>query len=456
MVFTSINPATGNQSKEIEPWGAEQLERALKQTAEATPHWAATDILERANLLRRAGILLRERRDDYARLITLEMGKLFAESQAEIEKCAWGCEHYVNQGPPFIADEIVITEAKKSYVAYRPLGALLALMPWNFPFWQVFRCAAPTLLAGNTAVLKHASNVPRCALAIEELFADAGFPQGVFTTLMITAETVPALIADPRIHAVSLTGSESVGRKVAALAGHHLKKHVLELGGSDPFIVLADADLDYTVSHALASRFSNAGQSCIAAKRFIVVDAIADQFVALFKSAVEKLKPGDPFDPGTTLAPLAREDLRDELHHKVTQSIQQGEINVSGCTPIDGPGFFYAASILDNIRDGMPAYNDELFGPVAAIIRVRDAHEALRIANASRYGLGASVWTQNIAHGEAFARQLEAGLCFVNAIVKSNPNLPFGGVKASGYGREPSHYGMREFMNVKTVWVDNI
>jgi succinate-semialdehyde dehydrogenase/glutarate-semialdehyde dehydrogenase len=352
-----------------------------------------------------------------------------------------------------VADEVIPSDAGKSLVAYQPLGTVLAVMPWNFPLWQVFRFAAPALAAGNTALLKHASNVPQCALAIERVFTDAGFPSGVFKTLMIRAAQVEQVIGDARVHAVTLTGSEAAGRQVAAAAGTHLKKSVLELGGSDPFIVLADADLEATVNTALVSRFQNAGQSCIAAKRFIVVDDIADAFVERFTSGVETLQPGNPNDAHTTLAPMAREDLRNELHAQVNDSLARGATAVTGCAPLAGPGFFYAASILDHVTPGMPAYEQELFGPVAAVIRVRNETEALAVANASRFGLGASVWTQDAARGERLARQIQSGACFVNGLVKSDPRLPFGGVKASGYGRELSHHGLREFVNAKTLWV---
>jgi succinate-semialdehyde dehydrogenase/glutarate-semialdehyde dehydrogenase len=330
---------------------------------------------------------------------------------------------------------------------------VLAIMPWNFPVWQVFRFAAPALMAGNTGLLKHASNVPRSALAIEHLFVEAGFPQGVFKTLMIPAATVQRVIEDPRVHAVTLTGSESAGRKVAAVAGANLKKTVLELGGSDPFIVLPDADLDLAVKNAVASRYMNAGQSCIAAKRFIVTRAVADDFVAAFRDAVAELQPGDPMNETTTLAPMARRDLRDELHLQVTESIAQGAEKVIGCEAVDGPGSYYQASIIDHVKPGMCAYEEELFGPVAIVIRVEDEAEAVAVANSSRFGLGGSVWTQDTARGERLARQVDSGAVFVNGMVKSDPRLPFGGVKASGYGRELSRLGIQEFVNAKTVWV---
>ena len=453
MVFTSINPANGTVLWEMPAWGDTQLEAALQETAHATPTWAATPLEKRCALMRKAGQLLRERREDLARIITLEMGKLIKEARSEIDKCAGVCDYYAEHGATFLADEIIASDAGKSYVAYQPMGTVLAIMPWNFPFWQVFRFAAPTLVAGNTGLLKHASNVPQCALAIEKIFRDAGFPFGVFCSLMIPATQEERVIADPRVHAVTLTGSESVGRKVAACAGAHLKKSVLELGGSDPFIVLADADMELAVSNAVASRFLNAGQSCIAAKRFIVVDTIADEFVARFKTTVEQLVTGDPLNETTTLAPMARPDLCNELHQQVTDSINQGAVAITGCAPVAGPGAYYQASILDHVTSVTRAYHEELFGPVAMVIRAQHAEDALRIANASRFGLGGSVWTRDNAHGEALALRVHAGACFVNGMVKSDPRLPFGGTKASGYGRELSHHGMHEFLHAKTIWV---
>lgn len=453
MPFLSINPANGQILKRFEIWRQDQLQATLSEAAASAAPWSATPLEARAELLRKAALLLRARRDELARLITLEMGKLIKESRSEIEKCAWACEYYADHGARFLADELITTEAGKSYITYEPLGTVLAVMPWNFPFWQVVRFAAPSLMAGNTVLLKHAANVPQCALAIEEVFAQAGFPQGVFRSLLITAEQVSELIADSRVHAVTLTGSEVAGRAVAKQAGEHLKKTVLELGGSDAFIVLEDADLGLSVSHAVASRFLNAGQSCIAAKRFIVVEAIADAFLERLTAQVQALKPGDPLDEGTSLAPLARTDLRDELHGQITASLASGAMAVTGCAPIAGPGVFYSASILDRVKPGMRAFEEELFGPCAALIRARDEEEAILLANASRYGLGSSLWTGDVSRGERLARRLQCGLSFVNGIVKSDPRLPFGGVKASGYGRELSYFGLREFVNAKTVWI---
>ena len=453
MAFTTLNPASGELVEEFPVWDETQLEAALAQSAAATEGWQATSMVKRSEMMHRAAEVLRTRSDELAGLITLEMGKLLKEAKAEVEKCAWVCDYYAEQGPAFLADDLIESDAARSLIAYQPLGTVLAVMPWNFPFWQVMRFAAPTLMAGNTGVLKHASNVPQCALAIESVFHEAGFPEGVFSTLMISAAQVEGVIRDPRIHAVTLTGSEPAGRKVAATAGEVLKPSVLELGGSDPFIVLEDADLDLAVAQGVASRFLNSGQSCIAAKRFIVVDAIADEFVARFCAEVEGLMPGDPLDAATSLAPMAREDLRDEIHQQVAESVTQGAAVVTGGFPLKRNGAYYAATILDKVEPRQRAYREELFGPVAIIIRARDEDDALRIANDSPFGLGGSVWTANSTRGEAAARRVQSGCCFVNGMVKSDPRLPFGGIKNSGYGRELSLLGIREFVNAKTIWI---
>jgi succinate-semialdehyde dehydrogenase/glutarate-semialdehyde dehydrogenase len=453
VTFRSINPANGNTLGETASFTVIQLEAALNAAAAAVPHWQARPIPERCQLLRTAAAVLRRRAEELARLITLEMGKPITESRAEIEKSALGCEYYAGAAPSFLADEVIESDAGRSLVAYQPLGTVLAIMPWNFPFWQVFRFAAPALAAGNTGLLKHASNVPQCALAIESVFHEAGFPGGVFTSLMIPSTQVAHVIEDRRVHAVTLTGSEPAGRQVAAAAGAQIKKSVLELGGSDAFIVLEDADLEQAVATAVTSRFLNAGQSCIAAKRFIVVEAVAGEFVARFKEAVEALQVGDPLQESTQLGPLARVDLRDELHQQVVESITQGAVAITGCNPESGPGAYYQASILDHVRPGVRAYHEELFGPVASIIRAVDGEDAIRIANDTDFGLGGSVWTRDSARGERVARQLECGCAFVNGLVKSDPRLPFGGIKHSGYGRELSRLGIHEFVNAKTVWI---
>lgn len=453
MGFEVINPATGEKVTEIAAWDSEQLESALAAVAAASPAWRNTPMAERCALMHKAAEVLRTNKEKYAAIVTQEMGKLINDARAEVEKCASGCDFYAENGPGFLADEAIETDAGKSYVAYLPLGTVLAVMPWNFPLWQVFRFAAPALIAGNTGILKHASNVPQCALLIEDVFKLAGFPDNVFRSLMIRASQVQAVIEDSRVHAVTLTGSEAAGRQVAATAGNSLKKSVLELGGSDAFIVLEDADLDLTVQQAVVSRFLNTGQSCIAAKRFIVVDAIVEDFVTRFKAVVEALQTGDPMDESTTLAPMARTDLRDELHVQVTDTLAAGAVAVTGCEPVDSAGAYYKASILDRVEPGMRAYHEELFGPVAIVIHARDEEDALRIANDSPYGLGSSVWTQDLARGEALARRVEAGCTFVNGMVKSDPRLPFGGIKNSGYGRELSQHGIREFTNTKTIWI---
>ena len=453
MAFQSINPATDEVLANYDTWNQTQLDDALQLVADASAPWQAMALDERCYLVRNAGVQLRKQKKQLAQTITLEMGKLIADSEAEVEKCASGCDFYADNGPAFLKDEIIETDAGKSFVCYQPIGTVLAVMPWNFPLWQVFRFAAPALVAGNTGLLKHASNVPQCALAIEQIFEDAGFPQNVFRTLMISASQVQSVIEDDRVSAVTLTGSEPAGRQVASHAGANIKKSVLELGGSDPFVVLEDADLGLTVKNAVVSRFLNSGQSCIAAKRFIVVESVASTFIEEFKKQVEKLKVGNPLDKETTLAPMARKDLRDELHQQVVDTISNGATAVVGCQPVDGPGAFYQASILAGVTPGMRAYEEEFFGPVAIVINAKDEVDALRIANDSRFGLGGSVWTANTKRGEEFARKVQAGCVFVNGFVKSDPRLPFGGIKASGYGRELSHHGLHEFVNAKTVWV---
>lgn len=453
MVMETLNPATGEKIKTFETWEDSELQQVLQDVADASPPWRATPFEQRATLMTKAAAELRDNIDHYASLITLEMGKPVKEAKGEIEKCAWVCDYYAENAAAFLADEMIESDAGKSFVAYLPLGTVLAVMPWNFPFWQVLRFAAPGLMAGNTGVLKHASNVPQCALAIEDIFRKAGFPENVFRALMIPASQVKGVIEDARIHAVTLTGSEPAGRQVAATAGGAIKKSVLELGGSDAFVVLEDADLAAAATAGVASRFLNNGQSCIAAKRFIVVESVADDFLSLFKQKIEALKVGDPTQDDTNLGPMARQDLRDEMHIQVQDSIKQGAIAALGCRPIDGPGAYYQPSVLDKVVPGVRAYEEELFGPVAIVIRAKDEDDALRIANDSRFGLGGSVWTQDKNRGERFARRMESGATFVNGLVKSDPRLPFGGIKASGYGRELSVNGIREFVNAKTIWI---
>lgn len=455
--FTSINPANGETLASIPMWDINNIDHALEKVSHSYSDWSSASLTTRAELMKKLAASLREQREPLARLITLEMGKLITESRSEIDKCAAVCDYYAEQAALFLSDEHITTDAGKSFVAYQSLGTVLAIMPWNFPFWQVFRFAAPALMAGNCAVLKHASNVPQCAQAIETLFLDAGFPEHCFKTLMIPASLVAHVINSPHIHAITLTGSEAAGRAVAATAGQALKKCVLELGGSDAFIVLEDANLELAVSTAVTTRFLNAGQSCIAGKRFIVVDAIANEFVDRFKAAIEQLSIGDPLSEDTTLAPLARMDLRDELHQQVQQTLSEGAVALTGCHLVGDPeydsGAYYPASLLDHLTPSMYAAREELFGPVAGILRVTNEQHAMQIANSSRFGLAGSIWTEDQERGEHLARQLESGAAFVNGLVKSDPRLPFGGIKDSGYGRELSHHGMHEFLNIKTIWI---
>jgi succinate-semialdehyde dehydrogenase/glutarate-semialdehyde dehydrogenase len=453
MSMLSINPVTGQTIQFFPIWQADTIDTVLREVESAQVGWALLSVEQRAVYMRQLAGVFRQRRDDYAHLITDEMGKLLKEARAEIDKCAWGCDYFAEHASTYLADEIIVSDASRSLVVYQPLGTLLCIMPWNFPFWQLIRAAAPAMMAGNTVVLKHASNVPRCALALEEAFREAGFPANTFRTLMITANQAETVIADKRIAAVTLTGSNAAGRKVATIAGQHLKKCVLELGGSDPFIVLDDADLEFTAAQAVTARFQNMGQSCIAAKRFILVDAIADTFVQRFKMLTSELRSGDPKLETTTLAPMARADLRDILHAQVERSLAMGATLVTGGKLVGTEGAYYAPTILDQVRPGIPAFDEELFGPVAVMVRVKNAEEAIRLANQSPFGLGGSVWTRDVTRGEAIARQIQAGSVFVNGVVKSDPRLPFGGIKESGFGRELSYHGIREFVNIKTVWV---
>lgn len=454
MAFVSQNPANDEVLASYENWDEAQIDNALSTAASAAGQWSSRPLQERCDLLRKAGDVIRRRREELAKLATLEMGKLYREALAEIDKCALVCDYYADHAAEFLSDEVIESDAGRSFVAYQPLGTVLAVMPWNFPFWQVMRFAAPALAAGNTGLLKHASNVPQCAMGLESIFTEAGFPEGVFTNLMIGSGQVERVIRDPRVHAVTLTGSEPAGRAVASTAASEIKKSVLELGGSDAFVVLDDADLEWTLDQGVMSRFLNAGQSCIAAKRFILVDAIADEFVARFAEKVAALRVGEPMDEASQLGPMARADLVDELHQQVADSISAGARAVTGCAPVeDVQGAYYQASILDGVKPGMRAWDEEFFGPVAIVIRAKDEEEALAIANDSRFGLGGSVWTSDSQRGEDFARKLKCGCAFVNGLVKSDPRLPFGGIKASGFGRELSHHGMHEFVNAKTIWV---
>ncbi len=452
-MFESRNPATGELIDQFELLDETALAHKLDYADKCFSTWSSWRFEQRAKVFKTAAALLRERKSQYSRLISLEMGKLKAEADAEIDKCAKACDYYADNAAALLADQPVTTEALNSYVTYQPLGCILGIMPWNFPFWQVLRFLITTVMAGNVALVKHAPCVPQCALAIESLFADAGAPKGLVQTLFIDNAQVANIIGDSRVQGVSLTGSVNAGKQVALEAAKHLKKVVLELGGSDPFIVLADADIDKAAEIACKSRFSNAGQVCVAAKRFIVVDDIADQFVEAFVAKASRLVLGNPLNELSTLAPMAREDLRDNVSAQVMQCIAQGARILAG-GGASQTGYFYEATILDHVTPDMLAFKEEIFGPVAAIVRVRDESEALALANQTEFGLGASVWTQDLAKGEHFARQLEAGVCFVNRLVGSDIRMPFGGVKSSGLGRELATEGIREFCNVKSIWID--
>jgi succinate-semialdehyde dehydrogenase/glutarate-semialdehyde dehydrogenase len=454
MPIRSINPTTGEAIRDYEETSPRRVDEIVASCHETFLDWRRARFADRAVLMKKAAAVLRENAEEYARLMALEMGKVLREGRSEIEKCAWVCEFYAANAEAFLAPEPVKTDASRSFVSFQPLGVVLAVMPWNFPFWQVFRFAAPGLMAGNTGVLKHASNVPGCALAVEDVFRRAGFPEYAFRTLLIGSKLVGPVVENAHVRAVTLTGSAPAGRSVAKTAGEALKKTVLELGGSDAYVVLEDADLEETVATCVTSRLINAGQSCIAAKRFIVVEPLRERFEKLFVETMRAKRMGDPLEDGVDIGPQAREDLRDDLHRQVVTSIEKGARCLLGGEIPEGPGAFYPPTVLAGVHRGMPAYDEELFGPVAAIIPATDEAEALRIANDSIFGLGAAVFTRDSARGERIAStDLDAGACFVNAFVRSDPRLPFGGVKESGYGRELSAYGIREFVNIKTVYV---
>ena len=449
----AINPATGRLVRDYPETEPREVESRLARAARAFPAWRDAGFAARATCLTRAARLLRDGKDRFARLMTEEMGKLIGAAEAEAEKCAWGCDHFAEHAERLLAPETIATDASRSLVRCEPLGPILAVMPWNFPFWQAVRAAAPALMAGNVIVLKHASNVPGCALALEELFSSAGCAAGVFTTLLLPSRLAERLVDHEVIRAVTLTGSEEAGRAIAARAGAAIKKMVLELGGSDPFVVLADADLASVIPQAVTARMQNNGQSCIAAKRFIVEGPLAERFEQGFASRVASLTVGDPLDRATEVGPLARADLCDTLDRQVQESIACGARLLAGGKRLPGPGFFYAPTVLADVTPGMPAFDEETFGPLAAVIRARDQAHAIALANLSRYGLGASLWTADRERGEAMTARIEAGAVFVNGIVKSDPRLPFGGIKHSGHGRELGAPGIREFVNLKTVWI---
>lgn len=453
MPIQTINPATGRIEKTFVEFSKEEIKKAIDDSHQAFLRWKKTDFYERSKLMKNVASVLKNKRDEYAFIITTEMGKPIKQSIAEIEKCAWVCEYFADNSEKMLEKEIIETDASESYVEFDPLGIILAVMPWNFPFWQVFRFAAPSIMAGNVGLLKHSSNVPMCALAIEQIFLNAGFPKNVFKTLLIGSEPVKEIIKDPRIKAATLTGSEPAGRKIAETCGKELKKIVLELGGSDPFIVLDDVNIDEVVKFAVNARLINNGQSCIASKRFIVVENIYEEFSYKFITAMEQVKIGDPMDESTELGPIAREDLLYELDALVKESVSKGAKILTGGKILPGRGFYYAPTILDNLKKGMSAYDEEIFGPVASLIKAKDVEDAIRIANDSPLGLGASIWTGNIQKAKEIATEIESGSVFINGMVKSDPRLPFGGVKNSGYGRELSHYGIKEFVNIKSIWI---
>jgi succinate-semialdehyde dehydrogenase/glutarate-semialdehyde dehydrogenase len=453
MDVAAINPATGQTVKVYRETTAEEVRAAIAKAHEAWHEWRARSFEDRGRLMKRCAQILRGRKDSLARLMATEMGKPVKQGAAEAEKCAWACEHYAAHAQAMLAPEDVATEAKRSYVAFDPLGVVLAVMPWNFPLWQVYRFAAPGLMAGNVALLKHASNVPGCALAIDEMFREAGFPEGVFRALLIGSRPVAAVIDDPHVRAVTLTGSTPAGRSVASHAGNALKKTVLELGGSDAYLVLDDADLEHAARTCVQSRLVNGGQSCIAAKRFIVAAPVLREFTERFTALMKEAKVGDPFDPMTDVGPLARRDLRDQLHEQVVRSKERGAKALLGGDLPQGEGAYYPPTVLAGVRPGMPAFDEELFGPVAAIVEAKDEADAIALANRTQFGLGGAVFSRDLARGERVARALECGFAAVNSLVASDPRLPFGGVKASGYGRELGVFGIREFVNVKTVYV---
>ena len=453
MAIESINPATGESLERFDEATPAAIDQTLAHSHATFQQWKRTTFAERAGLMRKAAAVLRQDKAKFGRTMALEMGKPVAQGEAEAEKCAWCCDFYADNAEAFLAPESKATDGSRSFIRFDPLGPVLAIMPWNFPFWQVFRFAAPALMAGNTGVLKHASNVPRCALDIESVFRRAGFPEGAFRTLLVGNAAVAGIIADPRIVATTLTGSEQAGIKVAEQSGRNLKKTVLELGGSDAFIVLADADIDQAAKVAADARLINSGQSCIAAKRFIVVDPVFDRFLNRFTEEMRSRVMGDPLDRGTAVGPQARLDLRDGLHRQVEESVKQGAKLVLGGKVPAGVGAFYPATVLTGVTPGMTAFDEETFGPVAAVSQARDEADAIRLANTSTFGLGCSLWTGDPARGEALAAEIEAGDVHINGMVKSDPRLPFGGIKRSGYGRELSEFGIREFVNTKSVWI---
>lgn len=453
MAIASVNPATGELLKSFEPLTESQIEEKIQKAVAAFAEYRLLPFSRRAQWMNKAAEILESEKEALGRLMTLEMGKPYRAAVEEAAKCAVGCHFYAENAERFMADEVVETSARKSYIRYQPSGPILAVMPWNFPFWQVFRFLAPGLMAGNVGLLKHASNVPQCALKIEEILRRAGFPEGVFQTLLIGAKQVDAILADPRIVAATLTGSEGAGIEIGVSAAKRIKKVVLELGGSDPFIVMPSANLDDAVATAAKARVQNNGQSCIAAKRFIVAEPIADAFLQKFVAKMESLKIGDPLDEATELGPLATPSGVTDLENDLRKTVEAGARVLTGGTALDRPGNYFAPTVITDIPKDSPAYREEFFGPVASVFRVKSIDEAIRIANDSRFGLGASIWTKDPAEQERFIRDIEAGMVFINKMVASDPRVPFGGVKHSGHGRELGVQGIREFLNIKTVWI---
>jgi len=453
-MLQSINPANLQIIKTYPQMLPSEVSEIIDLTNNALEKWRQTSFIDRSRLMINAANILRVKKEEYSKLMTLEMGKPIAQSRAEVEKCASVCEYYSENAEKFLTDELISTDASKSFVSFQPLGIVLAVMPWNFPFWQVFRFAAPGLMAGNAGILKHASNVSGCALAIEEVFREAGFPENLFRTILVPSSQMEDVIKNEKIKAVTLTGSVPAGKAVAKAAGSVLKKTVMELGGSDPYIILEDADLEIAADTCVTARLINGGQSCIAAKRFIVVEKVYDSFEKLYLEKMKSKKMGDPFDEANHIGPQASIPLRDELHQQVVKSIELGAKLLLGGKFPDDKGAWYPTTVLSNVKKGMPAYDEELFGPVAALIKAKDEAEAIEIANDSIFGLGAAVFTSDIKRGERIAKEkLQVGCCFVNAFVKSDPRLPFGGIKESGYGRELSSFGIREFVNIKTIYI---
>ena len=453
MAIETVNPATEEVIKSFTPTSDEEVKKIVDDVYNDFLKWKNEDLMHRKLLMLNVAKILRNEKRKYAEILTLEMGKPIIQAIAEVEKCAWVCEYYAENTEAILAKEFIETDATQSYVQFDPIGIVLAVMPWNYPFWQVFRFAAPALMAGNAGILKHASNVPMSALAIEEIFQEAGFPKNIFRTLIIESKQVDKVIENQKVKATTLTGSEYAGSIVASKSGKMLKKSVMELGGSDPFIILEDADIDLAVKTATTARLLNNGQSCIAAKRFILVEEIAEEFEKEFVNQFEQVVVGDPMDENTFLGPIAREDLLIELNEQVTKSVEDGAKILIGGKRLEREGYYYPATIITNVKKGMLAYDQELFGPVATIIKVKDEVEAIKVANDTPYGLGASLWTTDLDKAKLLAKEIDSGSVFINGMVKSDPRLPFGGVKFSGFGRELSHYGIKEFVNIKTVWV---